>query len=356
MSDKSAAQVIREFLCNPREYFRQKAFFELCFREIKTCLIYLRRTGYGLPLEDADLNNALNNLTCTLLVRALGEGSEDPYGRVFQWAEKFDPDTVSVDDLEYRFIGFIKNSTRQKLSRLKNENNPQIANLKKRFKKILQGPDYTFNSKNNFIAYGSAPDPADNRPMIDGQALLDLARGTFDQSLSRVKWCANIFQGLKKMPEFSPWIRMSSLIAAVVRVNSEFIEYESSAEWQFPSQGYEMLKKQAHQARERTLASLKTGKLQYFIDKGAIEPGEGSLFLKSVDMFLHDIIDDCSREKIPYYFYELMPEEKHKLYLDSYKYVFETVINTAEELFRDFMSDGLTNVQSGSYSPDRDKG
>jgi hypothetical protein len=204
MGKSSDHEVLKRFLEEPRSGERFDAFFELCYRHVLGFLRYFRARGFLLPIEQKSDGDRFSDLAFDILGPFLKSPGNRPYVLVFDFFRRqgitdFNcADSVKLYDL---FRSLLFGFTRQELIRIKGTEDPQLKYLKRRFKDVLKGGEYTSFSTGNdpteYIRLANAEtDKHENRPMIPYDRLTALAENAYHQSKGRKEWCRNIFDAL----------------------------------------------------------------------------------------------------------------------------------------------------------------
>lgn len=344
MGTDDNAETVKRFLEKPKDRKCLDAFFKLCYRQVIGCLDYLKALGYQLPVEPISERNPLSDLTIDILGSYLRSRHRQPYYLIFEFFSKqgiTDFKTADADILFSLYRVQLYRIVRQEIIKIGGGADPPTHNLKRRFKEILKGPDYvSFRSGNAPAEYvcsvGNAENQDKQKPVISYESLLSFVEAAFheDSSKNRSEWCRNIFSLLDSASEYRKCIKKSDLLRAVISVNAKYVEPYAPRPAPLPGPEYKLYLAVVEAARKETLDWLDSEVLQRFIRKGRIPADVAQLFLQAAEMYLLDLVYSPDVDLLPVYFREVMPEREHDLYLNQYKYVFETTIQKAEADFQ----------------------
>jgi hypothetical protein len=337
----SYGSVVREFLLHPLDRQTFDNFFRLCYSHTVGQLRYLKAKGRYLPLDDSFNGNPLGDLAMDILGRFLRSTKREYFPVIFSHFRKLNitrPDQVSPDELYRHFTRLLRSHIRQEIFRIIGERDPQTDHLKRRFKEILQGEEFTTVRSNPgdtewvFMSRHADNLRKDKRP-VSYEELLSLVDKAYRKGQTRTRWCRRIFELLNEDKDVQNLVEKGQLLWAVVTVNLKYVTEDGliPPEIMTPDRVLDM--KLAEQALEQTLAWLKETVLAAFLRKGRLTEDEAGRFLKTARWYLLDLIYCGQADSIPQYFRETMPEETHDRYLKEYKYTFETTLNKALEDF-----------------------
>ncbi len=337
-------EVLAEFLSNPRDKSGFKAFFDLCYKYAISFLCYLKAKGYRFPIGQNSDSKSMSDLAIDILGSFLRSEDNKPFCVIFDFynnngfvAFKKDHAEELFDQFRSLLFGFI----RQELNRINNESDPQIGNLKRRIKDILNSPDFccTSDEKDGIEYVYCKNTTIKNRAsqsLLTFERLLDLVEIAYNSSHNRREWCRNIFLQLDEMMDVQSRLKKHELISAMINVNKKYTELEGFHTYRGPSAEYQIQIKAIEIAKEKAISRLKNDSLLEFVNKGRIDRITADRFSSAVDRYLTDLIYSEDIDLIPVYFREVMPESEHHRYLRDYKYIFETIIGRAEEYFREY--------------------
>lgn len=279
------------------------------------------------------------------------------YYHVFDYFERkglLDFSGVSDEDLYFHYIGLLRGFIRQELKRIRDQENPQVHHLKKRFKNILKDEQFchkTDAKKGHDKIYlcKYADNLRAENPPIPYDELYQLAERAFFDSNTRVRWCHKIFEQLNASKEYQNLVVRYELMSIVVSINAKHVELYGPRPSKMPSHLNTILQKSIDKARRKAIARLKQEIIPNFVAKGRINQDEAERFARAAELFLIDLGSDGWTDAIPEYFRAFMPEEKRKVYLKNYKYVFETITDKAKEFFLDDLRNDPTIGDFGDY-------
>ncbi len=342
MGKDSDHEVVKRFLEEPRSRERFDAFFELCYRHILGFLGYLRARGFLLPIEQKSDRDPLSDLAIDVLGPFLQSSGNRPCVLVFDFFHRRgitdfkSADSVKLYDL---FRSLLFGFTRQELSRLRKDADTQLDHLKRRFKDVLKGDEYTsFSTGNDRIEYirlaNVETDKHENRPMILYDRLTALVENAYHQSKSRKEWCRNIFNALNAEISVQNCLKKHELLSAVVTVNMKYVEVDALIPSYSQAADNGILKEAIEIAKKQTLAWLDKNVLRKFVQKDRITTEVADRFRDAAERYLSDLAHSPGVDLLPVYFREVMPENEHNRYLKDYKHIFETTIRKAEDDFK----------------------
>ncbi len=351
------AKIIRDFLANPLSRQAFDAFFKLCHDHAKTYLYRLKHIGYDLRLEERDDNKSISDRAYDILGVFLGSKAGKPFHHVFKCFEKLGLDELSMvtdQDLCYQFKGCLGRFVGQELGKINYQENPQIQNLKRRFKNIFKNEGFCLRERTGkghtkIFMCEYANDLREENSPIPYDELYILAEKAFADSTTRVQWCHKIFESLNGSKEYQNLIVKYELLSIVVSINAKYVDLYGLRPSAMPSARDASIREAIDKARKKTIIWLRKEVIPDFIAKQRIDQDEGERFAKAAELFLIDLGNDGWTDPIPDYFRAFMPGEKHKPYPEEYKYVFETVIEKAKENFKDILGDDPTISDFGDY-------
>jgi hypothetical protein len=356
--DSNANEIIRSFLDHPLDRTRFGAFFELIYRDTLGTLTYLKRKGYRFPDPTGSAPNRLNDLAIDILGAFLaGSTVGQPYPIVLDYFRRAHEQTRSAEqksDLHPLLLGLLRGFIRQELSRLLKQDDPQIDNLKRRFKDLLNATEFatiSFDGSSSELVFLSQHRAAlrPDRPLIPYGELELIARETFAESHTRADWCRAIFDRINAATDFQNLVRKHELLRAVIIVNMEFLEIDAWQPSGLPRPRQALLRKIADQALDETLAWTKESIIAEFLAKKRISSEEADLLYLAAEKYLTDYAFDGQTDAVPAYYREVMPEAYHARYLKDYKYVFETIVSKSVENFVERLKNDSTVAGFGRY-------
>ena len=351
------ANTIQVFLGNPLIRKNFDPFFQICLGE---CISYLRclgARGYRLPEKLTDSKNPLGELALDLLGELFVSKPNRPFYVIFEFYNRHritDFDNADPQVLHDMFLMLLKGYIRKGLTALIGQNDPQIANLKRRFKDILLDSRYASkfleseNAEIIFLSDNASNHRLDAQP-VQYQDLLLIVEEAFLNSKNRQEWRAEIFRNINKSGDLQNFVKRSDLLRAVIAIKAKYSEIESLNLGKAVSPDLAFIETAIENARAVTLNNLRTDTLDHFIKKGRITEKEASLLVDAAEKYLTDFGYDGSADSIPDYFRESMPESYHKDYLPRYKYIFESVISRAVENFKEILKNDSTIRHLGHY-------
>jgi hypothetical protein len=342
-------EILRSFLLNPRDKKSFKLFFEFCFRHVVGYLRYLRAKGATFEMHDADEHKSLMDITYDILGDFLKSEDNRPFYIIFDYFNRqkiTNYDNIDPDVLYDHFTILLRGFVRKALYKRRREQNPQAGNLERRIIDILKGDNYhVFRSNPDDPEYVSLSDSKNKlRRECQPYTLDDLLKIVYkalsdNETNNRVEWVNNIFGELAIASEFQNFVKKYDLIRTIIHVNNGFVESEGGGILDFPPPDTMGHRREIDKSKTKSYEYAKKG-LNNYTEKGRITCHEAELFLLAVEKYLADFAFDGQTDKIPTYFFEIMPGCSQEKYLKKYKYVFETIINST----RDDFIDRLINI------------
>ncbi len=355
MDNKS--EIIRGFLKAPLNRDRFDEFYALIYRHTVGYLSYLRRTGYTLPAETGGRDNQLSDLAIDILGTLLRCDSTRPFYLIFDCFDRHgitDFDRAAPDDLYSCLISLLHGHIHQELSKLLKATNPQIDNLKRRFKDILKGKNYgSLNTASDtsecvyLLKYEDAL--RENMVSSSGDFLLWIAEDAYLQSNTRKAWCNMIFEMINEQTDHQNFTRKHELLGTVVSINSRQMEIDTIPMYRPRSPMQESLHREAQKCKSVTLEWAKNEILSHFVEKGNINKSDAVGLMAALEKYLNDFCEHGDTDPLPRYFRECMPDETHRMYLSHYKYIFETLADKSLEYLKVILRKRATVLGLGDY-------
>lgn len=292
-SQVSDGDVIRTFLLSPTERPAFDTFFHLCYRRTLGYIRCLKARGFQLPIDDRTDRDPLSDLVYDILGSLLRSDAERPFVEVLDYFRRheIDPAAASNEELEHHISVLLHGFTRKEISRLKKVVDPQIDNLKRRFKDILQSPDYdctrVASDSAEYVYLRSHPyDPDDRRPRIPYARLEIVVEEAYLSSRSRAEWCRQVFELVAAEREFANPVRKHELLTAAVTVNLRHCDLEGSWTVRLPSGSDSLLLRTFEEARSETLDWLQRTVLADILAKGRLASSESDSFVAAIEAHL----------------------------------------------------------------------
>lgn len=352
-SSLDQAKVLCDFLINPHSLRTQSAFVDLCIRLTEISIKWRMLKGWKLPSEARKSEGGIRELAVGTVGFLLGVNRGKPFGEVFAFYRTrgiVDFGSVDSEELLTLLKVLITNHTKQELYDRGEEEDPQRANLKRRFKDILRPPVYREWQSTDDVAplVGLAEPPGGLREGLDiipYHVLLEVIDAAFiNCGTKRTKWCRAIFDTLDGMSQYRNCCQKYELINAAISINLKYIDMEGIEYGSIPATQSGLMQDSADKARRQTLDWVQQNGLKTFVQTGKIDQQTADKFLLAIDCYLMDLIQSPAVDKLPVYFREVMPKSEHDRYRSNYKHLFETVVNGAREYFRNLMQ-GLSNLR-----------
>ncbi|MFH1700759.1 MAG: hypothetical protein ABIE07_09255 [Candidatus Zixiibacteriota bacterium] len=301
----------------------------------------MQKKGYNLPVASNIDGNQLVDLTLDILNSFLRSTKDRPFYLIFDFFRQIgitNFKNADAAELYERFKALLFGFIRQELSKLKNETDPQKANLKRRINEILKRDEYTTLTSNlsgiNQIFLSKNRDRiCTDLQIIPYEEILRIVEESYLKNHNRVEWCRSIFEALYKSKKYQKIINKHELVSSMIAVNIKYVEVENIQSYCSQNAKNDMLFREAEQTIKGVLPWIRENILVKFIKKNSLTVQNAAHFEWAVQLYLSDFAFSPPADLLPRYFREVMPPKEHERYLSKYKYIFETVIQKAEEEF-----------------------
>ncbi|HEQ99130.1 MAG TPA: hypothetical protein ENO22_07300 [candidate division Zixibacteria bacterium] len=251
-------ETIRAFLNDPGDPRLFNAFFKVCQNHTKGYLYHLKKKGWRLRIHTNCLETDIDDLAIDTLSGFLSPHKGREFGLILEYYEiqdiPYSDPAVSNPSIYLSFLKLLRRNIHKIIPRLESEEDHQTAILKRRIKAILKsdiylklernGQDFYYLRKNRGkLRHGKA--------IIDFEKLMEIALLAFYDSNTRVELCLKIFEQLDLCDDFSNTLPQNNLIGAVIKVNSQYVEFECSqiSSWPSPEENLE------HKAIQKAISS-----------------------------------------------------------------------------------------------------
>ncbi len=349
LSDPKTFGIIRDFLKYPHDRDNFNEFFNICYYHTVGYLRYLKAKGVTIELHDADEYKSLMDLAYDILGDFLHSGDNRPFYVIFDYFSRHkitDFDNTDLDILYDHFTILLRGFVRKILYKNRKEQNPQAANLERRIIDILKSDKYDIFKQNpdsaEYICLAKNKDRLrrEYQPLLLAD-LLTIVYSVFSKEKcnNRIDWVNNIFSELEIATEFQNFIKKNDLIRAMIHINESFIELDGGSPFPFPHADSGINRRAIDEEKINSLEYAEVMAKDY-VGKGKITPHEAELILIAAEKYLTDFAFDGQTDKIPTYFFEIIPGCSQEKYLKKYKYIFEMIINKS----RDDFIDRLINI------------
>ncbi|MEZ5357698.1 MAG: hypothetical protein R3F48_02635 [Candidatus Zixiibacteriota bacterium] len=341
-------QIIRDFLSKPLKRDCFNAYFTLCHGIAIGYLKYCRGKGYRLAPGRQDQDTAFSELALTLLGELFRCDQERPFAPVFDYYNRQGlPSAESMDDGELLVhtrtlvCGYLK----KQLYRFRQMENRQAEVLKRRIKDILQPPLFirivVGSGQSPLIAMSQNGNAQHSHAPVPLTVLREAVRNAYVFSKSRSEWCTGIFRLVDKELGYPCCIPLYDLIELMVAANTEALQ-ELGPPPADPAQCVtESERISMDRLIQHVLDRVEREVLGGYLQKGRIQPEEATAYLQAAGNYLRDLGYCGDNDKIPKYFREVMPPEKHALYIPRHKHPFEMVIAKSVDYFRSGLKEKL---------------
>lgn len=351
------AIAVQEFLKYPLDRLNFDQFFKTCYHTAVGYLRYLKARGFQLPTTVADVHKDISDLAIDILGGFLQSKKDRPFFIIYDFFKRkgmADFDCIDQDKLYRQFSILLRGYIRKELGHLFRENNPQIHNLKRRFKDIFNSPEYTVirgdSDSTEYIHFSKNADylRSDCRPVLYDD-IIQIAEDAYNDTKNRKEWCNKIFEIVDSSTDLQNFVRKQDLISAIISVNERHVEIDGMQSSSIPWPDKSLLRTEVDKARKDTLNWAKHNIISDFVTKKRISSVESGLFLSALEKYLIDFGYNGDTDPIPEYYREVMPRDQHKSYLKDHKYVFETIIRNALEDFKRRLRNNSIIVNLGCY-------
>ncbi len=346
--DNSDAEVIRVFLKCPGSRSAFDAFFQLCFRVTLNYLRYKKPQFKSFSDQYSDFNHFCRDTAIDIL----GYHFESKPGRPFYLIIDYfrhrtngDYDSIADEDLLDLFRVQLLRFIRQKISHFRAEEDPQIENLKRRFKDILRESYYHSlkigDSPENICLESEQDNLRHDKLPVSFEALKGIAGEAFYNSKTRTEWCRLIFELLNKRTDLQNFVKKYEILTAVIGINSNFVSEVFGDIADAPHFNIERAKRLAYREIPDILDLIEREHIERFKRKGRLSDQEAGWARQAVELYLNDMANCGGTDSIPTYFCETFPSDYHERYLNDYKYIFDTTLGAARQKLLDFLRDNL---------------
>ncbi len=335
--------IVKSFLDNPESRRNRNAFCDLCGRHILTSIRVLAARGWRAPGGGGP--DELANAAATVLSDFLAPPGQRPFKAVFDYFVRIGMRRgrgAEPDQLLYRLIGQIKSFVRQKVGQLGDADDSQIVKIKRSYKDAIRHSDYRQFERNGapcVIQSDAASDPGEERPDLPYAELYRIAYDVASRSQSRTERCRRFFAVLAQQDQYRRFVPKWAFIRAMVDIDLSFVDAFAPRP-AHPGEAVPGLMSAVSLCTSTALEWVEGNGLRAFVKKGRVTEAQGNRFLTAVELYLADLIHS-ETASLHQYFRETMPEELDALYMDQYKYPFETTLREAEERFRECMKENL---------------
>lgn len=358
-STRKCGEVISRFLRKPLDRNRFNDFYSFAFNVSVGYLNYLKNQGFVLPEESGNREDQIHDLAIDALGALLRCDGDRPFHVIFNYVTQRGIDEYESTEPELLYdavVALLKGNIRQELTKIRKQTDPQVENLKRRFKDILRTSPFGFGDAGGTGQTGSVYSMKyrdylrTEKERISRDKLAEVAREAFKSSNSRQSWCEAIFDLLNEMPRYRNMISRSDLLAVVVSVNREWME----SDLKIPVSTVETpivasVKASLNELVLTILDWAESTIAARFVDSGKLCKKDLPGVMAAVAAYLKDLCEQGETDPLPVYFRENMPPDTHAKYLEEYKYVFETVIDKAVKQLRDSASNEATRLGFGDY-------
>ena len=349
--------IIKEFLIQPHNRRKFNDFYKFCYNFTNGYLHFLKRINYQLPYDDRTDKDPIEDLAIDILGFFLAHKKDKPFYIIYNYFSQhgindFQPQSPEI--LNDMFAVLLKGFIKKQLFKFKHSTNPQIENLKKRFKVIFK-ESRNFKSirynKNEYIYMKSEKENLrKDNPPLPYEDLLDITLKAFYKSNNRTEWCYKIFKYIEEKVIFQNMVSKYQLLTTVVKVNAEYIDNGEFFTHQISSTKSALINSSIKKAFDVSLDNLKTEILSAYLKKQAISIDESELLYIACRNYFTDYCNHGrDTDSIPLYFREMMPLETHERYLKDYKNIFESSIKKMLVFFKNELKNSSTIQRLGNY-------
>ena len=359
MEQGKDAQTILGFLHNFRNRLYFDSFFNLCYRRTVGTLKYLKNKGIPIPLDQYAGEDPLSDIAIDILGSYFKSMPGKPFYAIFNQFKNCDINDTGAQGLEEihdHFVSTFYVFIKQELSRILNESDPQVSNIKRRITDIIHGPEYEVFTKANiqYVSFNhSSSDRRNEKSLIAYEELENLSESSYHKN--RPQWCKNIFDSLSLLTEFRNCVKKYDLIRSMVNVVMKYAELEGMPQSHCTFDRIKSNETAINNSKEASLVWLSDEVLKKFIEKEKISAKTSTRFLLAADYYLSDLIYSPGVDLLPVYFREVMPEQEHGDYLKDYKYIFETSMEKVKDNFINRIKISTNLSFSNYYGDEGDK-
>lgn len=341
-------EFIRAFLVNPECRRSFDKFFEFCFSQTKQYLRYLRACGWLMPLEKESLEDSLNDLSYDILGSLLASKRDAPFYIIFDYFKRHEIEEFAGADeqlLKSGMLILLRGFIKREIGEIRKLDNPLAANLKRSVDYCLEkmgvakGKDASVPDQ-LFLKKHAANLRSDKEP-LSSHSLNEIVLQAFNNSKTTPQWCSTVFELLHEKEEYQNCLVRSELISMMIKVKSEFVDVYSLFHGTIETPQEARIWNLSTEALDTALNNLRKIEIAQFEQKGRIKAIDSAKLLAACRRYLEDKYLNGGEDSIPTYFRLLLPDVSSQEYLKNYKYVFETLIDSAEKRIRQLLKEKI---------------
>jgi hypothetical protein len=352
-------EIVRDFLNDSDTSELPNEFFIVLREHTRTSVSWLLKKGWQLPENSNDARKDVHNTANYLMGLMLGINNGRKYCYILDYFEKHLPCIADPNPIDYFHLltDFVRRFCPQYLTKLKKDENPQMAKLKRQIDRAISDSDNyckdscRFKGKSASVwRVANSENLRSDCDPIDFHTLLDIVEEAYYcGSNNAPEWLTNIFEKLSYCNEYQNFLYIHDLKSAMVAIRTKHIEESSIKPVNFRDTKWKILLKAGQKAQKQTIVYIQSEVISKYINKGRLVQHEADQFLRAVESYLADLSNGCETASIPTYLRETRLFDDNQVYLKKYKYMFETVIDESREKFIEIMKKDPTIPSDGDY-------
>lgn len=353
-------EIVRKFLENSNDLKSFNEFLAVLEQHTRTSISNLHKRGWKLPDNSDNNRRDIRETANYLMGLMLGVSTSRQYGYILTYFENHLPHIADPNPIDYFHLltDFVRRFCPQYLNKLKKEENPHMAKLKRQIDRAISDTNLYCTDSNRFKGKSAAIWRVSNSKnlrtecdVVEYDHLLEIVEQAYylDGSYHVPGWCANVFEILNCYTEFRNYIFLHQLKSAMVNIRFKIIDQSLIENSCSQSIHNRTLLLSAKNAASKTISYIHKQAIPGFVDKKRLSKLEVDQFMKAVESYLADLCNGCETASIPTYLRETKLFTENQVYLKKYKYMFETLVDEARKRFIEIMKNDPTIPPDGNY-------
>lgn len=335
-------RVIKDFLEDPNRHNFLK-LFEISLTHSRAYLRFLASRGFSLPDSAAHTESPIDTVTFDILGFFFAKESGKPFGKIFDFFQRHgykDFESTESDDIYDQYLTLLHGFIKRQLTRLRNDENPQIHNLKRAIREALTGKDYRvakdYSDKQEYVhSVKYANNQRLEKDLLSYDDLIQLVLTAFlhDGCTNRPRWIELIFQSLNEKTDVQNRLKQHELTSAMIAINSEYSMMTSPNTHLLETPKITLLRTEIEKERQNSMSWIRSEIIPEYVAKGKIADKITGPVYATIEALLTDFSALGEHDSIPEYFRECMPEELHDRFYTDFKNIFDYLVHKAKEDF-----------------------
>lgn len=325
------AQTVRTFIANPADREAFDRFLILALRLARAYIaMRVRRGSLYVPANEFPAASAVDDCAC----ECLGSLFESRPGRPFYLiTEYFGPriDSATPPDRIYALLqGVIAGHLDQELMRF----NPQSVAIRRAILRAMSEPEFEkvrAGGHDHWALRSTANARREHLPQIEDDALQHVINGACRRFSDMPDRCRFTFEALNQDDRFQNLIECRRFIAILIRI---LTDHDGSAPSQGPDPNTDYIRRTVRILADNAMRSISEDLLPSLVKKRGLNDIECLALRHALTNLMTDFAEDGSHDLLPGYLKEVMPAGSEKVYLQRYKYAWETLVANAKERLR----------------------